>query len=210
MALNEQIVEETRYYRQCIDKDNKKWERYGLWNRGKDTECEDGNTVETKVGAIKGITTSTNVSETGYAADAKTVSEISQSLTNINTYVGEDGKLHFVNSTGADTVIPFNSGYKEVAIVFADYQRVAACILIKPDKSVIYGWDSLQGDYMMLNASGNGNCSIIAKKAGKYLVFDTQATVPKTSTTQVDASANKTIVMSTATTQFSINVAVAL
>ena len=136
--------------------------------------------------------------------------EVNRSLTNINVNVGEDGKLHFVNSTGADTVIPFSSGYKEVAIVFADYQRVAACILIKPNKSVIYGWGSLQGDYMTLNASGNGNCSIIAKKAGKYLVFDTQATVPKTSTTQVDASANKTIVMSVATTQFSINVAVAL
>lgn len=88
MALNEQIVEETRYYRQCVDKDNKKWERYGLWNRGKDTECEDGNTVETKVGAIKGITTSTNVSETGYAADAKTVSEINQSLTELSSAEG--------------------------------------------------------------------------------------------------------------------------
>ena len=137
-------------------------------------------------------------------------SQITQSLTNVRTYVGEDGKLHFVDSQGADTVLPFSSGYKEVAIVFADYQRVAACILINPDKSVIYGWGSLQGDYMTLNASGNGNCSIIAKKAGKYLVFDTQATVPKTSTTQVDASANMTIVMSTATTHFSINVAVAL
>lgn len=136
--------------------------------------------------------------------------EINQSLTQIKTYVGEDGNLHFVDSKGADTVIPFSSGYKEVAIVFADYQRVAACILIKPNKSVIYGWGSLQGDYMDLNASGNGNCSIIAKKAGKYLVFDTQATVPKTSTTQVDASVNKTIVMSTATKNFSINVAVAL
>ena len=143
------------------------------------------------------------------ATNAK-INEQTQSLTQIKTYVGKDGKLHFVDSTGADTVIPFNSGYKEVAIVFADYQRVVACILIKPDKSVHYGWGSLQGDYMDLHASGNGNCSIIAKKAGKYLVFDTQATVPKTSTTQVDASANKTIVMSTATTQFSINVAVAL
>ncbi len=136
--------------------------------------------------------------------------EVNRSLTNVRTYVGEDGKLHFVNSTGADTVIPFNSGYKEVAIAFAYYQRVAACILIKPNKSVIYGWGSIQGDYMTVNASGAGNTSIIAKKAGKYLVFDTQATVPKTSTTQVDASANTTIVMSTATTQFSINVAVAL
>lgn len=136
--------------------------------------------------------------------------EVNQSLTNINTYVGKDGKLHFVDSTGADTVIPFNSGYKEVAIVIADYQRMVSCILIKPDKSVHYGWGSLQGDYMALSASGNGNCSIVAKKAGKYLVFDTQATTPKTSTTQVDASSNTTIVMSTATKNFSINVAVAL
>ena len=145
-----------------------------------------------------------------HAEQEKKISENTRSLTQIKTYVGKDGNLHFINSAGADTVIPFNSGYKEVAIVFADYQRVAACILIKPNKSVIYGWDSLQGDYMALHASGNGNCSIITKKAGKYLVFDTQATVPKTSTTQVDASANTTIVMSTATTQFSINVAVAL
>lgn len=143
------------------------------------------------------------------ATNAK-INEQSQSLTQIKTYVGEDGKLHFINSAGADTVIPFNSGYKEVAIVIAYYQRMVSCILIKPDKSVHYGWGSLQGDYMALSASGNGNCSIIAKKAGKYLVFDTQATTPKTSTTQVNASANKTIVMSTATTQFSINVAVAL
>lgn len=37
--------------------------------------------------------------------------EVSQSLTNINVNVGEDGKLHFVDSTGADTVLPF-SGLK--------------------------------------------------------------------------------------------------
>ena len=209
MAVNEEIVTGKKF-RRLIDVATNKWRRYSFWNKAKDTECEDGTDVETKVGAIKGITTSTNVSETGYAADAKTVSELNQSLTQIKTYVGKDGNLHFVDSTGADTVIPFNSGYKEVAIAFADYQRVVACILIKPDKSVHYGWGSIQGDYMTVNASGNGNCSIIAKKAGKYLVFDTQATVPKTSTTQVDASANKTIVMSGTTTQFSINVAVAL
>lgn len=103
MALNEQIVEETRYYRQCVDKDNKKWERYGLWNRGKDTECEDGNTVETKVGAIKGITTSTNVSETGYAADAKTVSELNQSLTDKMTF--------YVLSSSTDTRDDYSVGF---------------------------------------------------------------------------------------------------
>lgn len=44
---------------------------------------DDTDTVEYRFGAMKGITTSTNVSETGYAADAKTVSEINQSLTYI-------------------------------------------------------------------------------------------------------------------------------
>lgn len=34
---------------------------------------------------------------------------INQSLTNINVNVGEDGKLHFVDSTGADTVLPFSN-----------------------------------------------------------------------------------------------------
>lgn len=48
---------------------------------------DDTDTVEYRFGAIKGITTSTNVSETGYAADAKTVSEINQSLANQEKYI---------------------------------------------------------------------------------------------------------------------------
>lgn len=83
MAVNEEIVTGKKF-RRLIDVATNKWRRYSFWNKAKDTECEDGTDVETKVGAIKGITTSTNVSETGYAADAKTVSEINQSLTNIN------------------------------------------------------------------------------------------------------------------------------
>ena len=30
-------------------------------------------------------------------------------MTNVNIYVGEDGYLHFVDSAGADTVLPFNN-----------------------------------------------------------------------------------------------------
>lgn len=37
------------------------------------------------------------------------IEDVSKSLTNINTYVGKDKKLHFVDSSGADTVLPFNS-----------------------------------------------------------------------------------------------------
>jgi len=86
MAVNEEIVTGKKF-RRLIDIATNKWRRYSFWNKAKDTECEDGTDVETKVGAIKGITTSTNVSETGYAADAKTVSEINQSLTELNEVI---------------------------------------------------------------------------------------------------------------------------
>lgn len=93
MAVNEEIVTGKKF-RRLIDVATNKWRRYSFWNKAKDTECEDGTDVETKVGAIKGITTSTNVSETGYAADAKTVSEINQSLTNLkNPAKGTKGIL---------------------------------------------------------------------------------------------------------------------
>lgn len=93
MAVNEEIVTGKKF-RRLIDIATNKWRRYSFWNKAKDTECEDGTDVETKVGAIKGITTSTNVSETGYAADAKTVSEINQSLTNLkNPAKGTKGIL---------------------------------------------------------------------------------------------------------------------
>lgn len=93
MAVNEEIVTGKKF-RRLIDIATNKWRRYSFWNKAKDTECEDGTDVETKVGAIKGITTSTNVSETGYAADAKTVSEINQSLTQLkNPAKGTKGIL---------------------------------------------------------------------------------------------------------------------
>ena len=93
MAVNEEIVTGKKF-RRLVDVATNKWRRYSFWNKAKDTECEDGTDVETKVGAIKGITTSTNVSETGYAADAKTVSEINQSLTNINSNVNNKKKTY--------------------------------------------------------------------------------------------------------------------
>lgn len=74
MAINETIA--SGKYRQCIDEINKIWKRYSLWNKAADTECEDGQTVEEKVGAIKGITTDLNVTDTGYAADATMLTQL--------------------------------------------------------------------------------------------------------------------------------------
>lgn len=53
------------------------------WTSSNTVEFEDGKTAQTKMGAIKGITTSTSATETGYAADATTVAALNQSLSNI-------------------------------------------------------------------------------------------------------------------------------
>ena len=78
---SENIVER-KIYRVLIDQLNKVWERVYFLTNAKSVDAEDGENLETKVGAIKGITTSTTVTENGWAMDAKTVNE---TLTGINT-----------------------------------------------------------------------------------------------------------------------------
>lgn len=125
MAVNEEIVTGKKF-RRLIDIATNKWRRYSFWNKAKDTECEDGTDVETKVGAIKGITTSTNVSETGYAADAKTVSEINQSLT--WKQVKTEGKYFDFS----------NINYKEIHIIAYYNNYRVSCSFTQDDNGNYY------------------------------------------------------------------------
>ena len=77
---------------------------------------DDTDTVEYRFGAMKGVTSSLATDNDEFALSASAgknlqdqCTQLNQSLTNINTYVGKDKKLHFVDSSGADTVLPFNS-----------------------------------------------------------------------------------------------------
>lgn len=68
------------------------------WTSSNTVECDDGETVQTKVGAIKGITTSTSVTETGYAADATTVAALNQSLgIKSSDYTGTNNYIEYNN-----------------------------------------------------------------------------------------------------------------
>ena len=53
--------------------------------------------------------------------------QLNNNLSNINVYVGEDEKLHFVDSTGADSALPFSSGLEEMELV---YNNKTFCIPI--------------------------------------------------------------------------------
>ena len=73
-------IKSRKYYRVHNGTD---WDRMHFVTDANSVDANDGDTMETKVGAFKGITTSTNVTEEGYAADAKTVSELSDSLSKL-------------------------------------------------------------------------------------------------------------------------------
>lgn len=46
------------------------WNQLSFWTAASDVEFSDGVDAQTKLGAIQGITTSTSITTTGYAADA--------------------------------------------------------------------------------------------------------------------------------------------
>lgn len=87
MAVSEKKVT-GKFYRIWSTAD-RLWHRISFWTHANDVEFNDGKTAQTKVGAIKGITTSTNTNETGYAADATTITTLNQSVTTLNQSVAE-------------------------------------------------------------------------------------------------------------------------
>ena len=80
MAVNEQIVT-GRKFRKLLDEATKLWQRISFWTKATDVEFDDGQTAESKMGAIKGITTDLNVTETGYAADATMLTQLYSDIT---------------------------------------------------------------------------------------------------------------------------------
>ena len=72
------------FWNRAIDAVNKKFETYSFWSKASDTEFDDGGNAETKVGAIKGITSDLNTTTTGYAADMTALAKVNSSLNGIS------------------------------------------------------------------------------------------------------------------------------
>lgn len=89
------------------------------WTSSNTVEFKDGKTAQTKVGAIKGITTSTNTKETGYAADATTVAALNQSLGDLSNKQDwkKIGEFRDVN----EHVISNIKNYQELRVNFMFY-----------------------------------------------------------------------------------------
>lgn len=87
---------------------------------------------------LEQVTASTDVSK---PVGAGAVQELNSSLTNVNVYVNEeDGKLHFVDATGADSVLPFSGGWEEIKVVTLT-SNLTIDIGRKP-KELFVGWSA--------------------------------------------------------------------
>ena len=88
-----EIIKSRKYYR---INNGTNWDRMHFVTDANSVDANDGDTMETKVGAIKGITTDTNVTEEGYAADATVVSSLINSLADGNVkFKVENGDLYY-------------------------------------------------------------------------------------------------------------------
>lgn len=98
-------IKSRKYYRIHNGTD---WDRMHFVTDANSVDANDGDTMETKVGAIKGITTSTSVTEEGYAADATTVAALNESLGGLDIrFNSETGKPEW-KERGADSFNPFS------------------------------------------------------------------------------------------------------
>lgn len=100
-------------YRILTDVKNKVWDELHFLTDAKSVDAADGKDLETKVGAIRGITSSSNVTESGYAVDAAALN------TRLgNQEFGFDSDGNFARrEVGADTWIPFSGNMKHFKII---------------------------------------------------------------------------------------------
>ena len=97
-------IKSRKYYRMY---NGTEWDRMHFVTDANSVDANDGDTMETKVGAIKGITTSTSVTEEGYAADATVVAALNESLGGVQLGIDGEGNRGYFGAD--DSFIPFKS-----------------------------------------------------------------------------------------------------
>lgn len=101
-------------------KSNGKWESPSsvISVSASNVTFSDGKTAQAKVGNIDGITDDVSSENSRVAASSKSVKTVNDKVGKINLYIGSsDGKLHFVNGAGADTVIPFSGNISQMSLI---------------------------------------------------------------------------------------------
>lgn len=125
MAVNETKVTGKKY--RVWDNVNSIWKRLSFWTKSEDVEMGDGNSAETNLGAIKGITSSLSSTSANYALSASAGKSLQDSVNTLNTNLSKIGNCYVSTtentsigngttpSIGAGVTISENGNYLLIA-----------------------------------------------------------------------------------------------
>ena len=112
--------------------------------------------------------------ESGKAAGALAVKELNNSLDKVKTYVGSDGKLHFVDASGADTALPFNPAKCSEAIIDKTETSSRVNWVIKSTNvSNKTGSGTFSGEKISSTMGTDNKVKYTCLKNGLFLICDT-------------------------------------
>lgn len=92
-----EVIVKRKAYRILTDVKNRVWNKIAFWTTADSVDADDGKNLQTKVGAIDGITSDVNGESERIAASIKCVNTINNKLANGNVKfrVTSDGKLQY-------------------------------------------------------------------------------------------------------------------
>ncbi len=101
-------IQPTKRYRILYDPENMIWHQIPMWSTGSSIDCDDGMTVEQKIGGLKGITRNKLTTTTGYILDA-TVAQAKPTIVEKTLEAGETEKNFTNNDIKNSSVIQIST-----------------------------------------------------------------------------------------------------
>lgn len=97
------------------DKVNGVWNQLNFRTNAKSVLADDGKNMQTKVGAISGITSDLNGESEKIAASIKAVNQLNNNLKGFTPILDSTGKITgYKTKVGADTVFPFSGKWEKI------------------------------------------------------------------------------------------------
>ncbi len=101
-----ETLKERKIYRILTDVGTKAWDKIAFWTTAKSVDAEDGRNLQTKVGAINGITSDINGESDNIAASIKCVKQLNNKFGGMRFGVDGDGNYGYYGADGS--LIPFS------------------------------------------------------------------------------------------------------
>lgn len=112
------------------------------WTSSQTVECDDGKTVENKIGAINGITDSLNATDSSIALSAPAGKEMNDKITALNSNIASKADMQkqgydktsiiYLQKNRSALVIFGKQTYSQTSLLFYDTQTKLVQVLVNP------------------------------------------------------------------------------